>query len=49
MKTITRADLKRVGDYEYEIPQSFRPDMRVPAHFYADDDILTKALEDRSL
>jgi tRNA-splicing ligase RtcB len=49
MKTIARADLKKVGDYLYEIPQSFRPDMRVPAHFYADDDIVTKALEDRSL
>jgi tRNA-splicing ligase RtcB (3'-phosphate/5'-hydroxy nucleic acid ligase) len=49
MKTITRADLKKVADYQYEIPQSFRPDMRVPAHFYADDDIVTKALEDRSL
>jgi tRNA-splicing ligase RtcB len=49
MKAITRADLRKVGDYQYEVPQSFRPDMRVPAHFYADDDIVTKALEDRSL
>jgi tRNA-splicing ligase RtcB (3'-phosphate/5'-hydroxy nucleic acid ligase) len=49
MKTITRADLKKIGDYQYEVPQSFRSDMRVPAHFYADDDIVTKALEDRSL
>jgi tRNA-splicing ligase RtcB (3'-phosphate/5'-hydroxy nucleic acid ligase) len=49
MKTITRADLKKIGDYQYEVPQSFRTDMRVPAHFYADDDIVTKALEDRSL
>ena len=49
MKTITRADLKKIGDYQYEVPQSFRSDMRVPAHFYADDDIVTKALADRSL
>jgi tRNA-splicing ligase RtcB (3'-phosphate/5'-hydroxy nucleic acid ligase) len=49
MKTITRADLKKIGDYLYEVPQSFRTDMRVPAHFYADDDIVTKALGDRSL
>jgi tRNA-splicing ligase RtcB (3'-phosphate/5'-hydroxy nucleic acid ligase) len=49
MKAITRADLKRIGDYQYEVPQSFRADMRVSAHFYADDDIVTKALEDRSL
>jgi tRNA-splicing ligase RtcB len=49
MRAITRADLRKVGDYQYEVPQSFRPDMRVPAHFYADDDIVTKALADRSL
>jgi tRNA-splicing ligase RtcB len=49
MKAITRSDLKKIGDYQYEVPQSFRSDMRVSAHFYADDDIVTKALEDRSL
>ena len=49
MRAITRGDLHRIGDYLYEVPQSFRGDMRVPAHFYADDDIVTKALEDRSL
>lgn len=49
MKPVTRSDLRKVGDFLYEIPESFRADMRVPAHFYADDDILAKALEDRSL
>lgn len=49
MKPVTRYDLKQIGDHLYEVPESFRPDMRVPAHFYADDDILEKALEDRSL
>ncbi len=49
MKPVTRHDLQKVGDYVYEVPQTFRHDMRVPAHFYADDDILGKALEDRSL
>ena len=49
MKPVTRYDLKKVGEYVYEVPQEFRHDMRVPAHFYADDDILEKALEDRSL
>ncbi len=49
MKPVTRSDLRKVGDFLYEIPKSFRADMRVPAHFYADDDILAKALEDRSL
>lgn len=49
MKPVTRHDLKKIGDYLYEVPESFRQDMRVPAHFYADDDILEKALADRSL
>ena len=49
MKAITRDDLRKIGDYLYEVPHSFRHDMRVPAHFYADDDIVAKALEDRSL
>jgi tRNA-splicing ligase RtcB len=49
MNPITRADLKQIAEYVYEIPRTFRYDMRAPAHFYADDEILTKALEDRSL
>ncbi len=49
MKPVTRADLKRVSDYLYEVPGSFRHDMRVPAYFFADEEILAKALEDRSL
>ena len=49
MSTVTRGDLRKIADYVYEVPRSFRHDMRVPAHFYADDDILAKALEDRSL
>ena len=49
MKPVMRHDLTSIGDQLYEISQSFRPDMRVPARFYADQDILTKALEDRSL
>ncbi len=49
MKPVTRHDLRLVGDYRYEIPESFRQDMRVSAHFYADEDILEKALADRSL
>ena len=49
MKTITRGDLRKIGAYLYEVPQSFRPDMQVPAHFYADEDIVGKSLADRSL
>jgi tRNA-splicing ligase RtcB (3'-phosphate/5'-hydroxy nucleic acid ligase) len=49
MSPVTRGDLRKVADTVYEIPRAFRQDMRVPARFYADDDILAKALEDRSL
>ncbi len=49
MKPVTRADLKQVSAYIYEVPRSFRHDMRVPAYFFADGEILTKALADRSL
>lgn len=49
MKPVTRHDLRQIGEYQWEVPQSFRPDMRVPAHFYADEGFLAAALEDRSL
>jgi len=49
MKPVTHDDLRKIGPYQYEVPQSFRFDMRVPAHFYADDQFLAAALEDRSL
>ncbi len=46
---VKRSDLVRVAPYLYEIPKSYRADMRVPARFYADGALLDKALEDRSL
>ncbi len=49
MKPVTRYDLRKVGEYLYEVPPAFRPDMRVPAHFYADEGFLEAALTDRSL
>lgn len=42
-------DFKRLTPYLYEIPASHRPDMRVPARFYADAELLELALEDKSL
>ena len=44
-----RDDFQRVAPYIYEIPRDFRADMRVPARFYADGELLDAALEDRSL
>ncbi len=46
---VRRSDLRKIGEYLYEIPMDTRSDMRVPAHFYANDEILEKALADRSL
>ena len=44
-----RSDFQRVAPYIYEIPQTFRADMRVPARFYADGELLEAALGDKSL
>jgi tRNA-splicing ligase RtcB len=46
---VDKKDMKRVEEYVYEIPKSFRPDMRVPARLYADAELLEAALGDRSL
>lgn len=46
MKT---SDFKRLSPYLYEIPQNHRPDMRVPARFYADAELLQSTLGDKSL
>jgi tRNA-splicing ligase RtcB len=42
-------DFKRIDKYLYEVPQSFREDMRVPARFYADSELMQGALGDKSL
>jgi tRNA-splicing ligase RtcB len=44
-----RKDFKRISPFIYEIPKSFRSDMRVPARFYADEELLEGALGDKSL
>ncbi|MBW2411738.1 MAG: RtcB family protein, partial [Deltaproteobacteria bacterium] len=46
---ITQNDLKRINEFLYEIPVSFRDDMRVPARFYSDAHLLKGVLGDRSL
>jgi len=54
MATATRAmpsrnDVERLNDNVWEIPCSFRSDMRVPARLYADEALLDDALGDRSM
>lgn len=43
------SDFKRLTPYLYEIPADHRADMRVPARFYADAELLRQALGDKSL
>jgi tRNA-splicing ligase RtcB len=42
-------DLRRLDAYVWEIPAAYRDDMRVPARVYASQELLEKALTDRSI
>lgn len=42
-------ELTKIHDYLWEIPRSFRSDMRVPARVYATEKMLKAAADDRSL
>jgi tRNA-splicing ligase RtcB len=44
-----RGHIERVAEHVWEIPRTFRQDMRVPARLYADDDLLNAALADNSM
>ncbi len=41
--------LRKIHDWLWEIPKSYRSDMRVPARVYADEPMLDSMLHDRSL
>lgn len=41
-------DLQRLDEFVWEIAQSYREDMRVPARIYASQELLEKALTDKS-
>ena len=41
--------VERVAEHVWEIPKTFREDMRVPARLYADEDLLDAALLDNSV
>ena len=42
-------DLKKITNYEWMIPISYREDMRVPVHIFASRELLDEIAEDRSL
>ena len=44
-----KTDLRRIHDYLWEIPKSYRDDMRVPARVYTSERMLDAILADRSL
>jgi len=48
-KRVTSKDFQRLGPYLFEVPKSYRDDMRVPARFYADAELLEAIQEDKSL
>jgi tRNA-splicing ligase RtcB len=48
-KEITKQDLKKIEDYLFEIPKTFRSDMKVPARIYTDEKMLDQIVQDRSL
>lgn len=46
---LTRENLKQLTPWLFEIPKSFRSDMRVPARVYATEKMLSKIFQDRTL
>jgi len=49
MKIPQRNDLVKISDYIWEIPKSFREDMKVPARIFASEKMFDDILEDKSL
>ena len=44
-----KSDFKKISDWLWEIPKSFRSDMRVPARAYVSEKMLEESFKDRSL
>jgi tRNA-splicing ligase RtcB len=42
-------NLRKISDQEWEIPRTYRSDMRGPVHVFATQELLDQILEDRSL
>ena len=49
MQEIRKEDLIKIDDTSFEIPQSYRNDMRVPARIFANEKMLDDIIGDRSL
>ncbi len=46
---ISKQNFKKINDYLWEIPESFRQDMRAPARVFVSEKMLNDVLSDRSL
>src|SRR3989344_2366466 len=46
---IAKNNLIKISDYLWEIPKTFRSDMRVPARVYASEKMLESVFQDKSL
>ncbi|PIQ06622.1 MAG: RNA-splicing ligase RtcB, partial [Candidatus Nealsonbacteria bacterium CG18_big_fil_WC_8_21_14_2_50_37_10] len=46
---ISKKDFRKINDYLWEIPKTFRQDMRVPARIYVSEKMLEDVFRDRSL
>ncbi|HEX7587542.1 MAG TPA: RtcB family protein [Anaerolineae bacterium] len=46
---IRKQDFERIGEYVWQVPQSFRRDMCAPARLYASEALLEDALGDQSI
>ncbi len=44
-----KRQLRKIHDWLWEVPTSYRPDMRVPARLYATETMLDSILQDRSV
>ena len=46
---LQKKNLTKINNYLWEIPKSFRKDMRVPARIYVDEKMLDSVFKDKSL
>ena len=46
---LSKSDFEKISDWLWEIPKSFRPDMRVPARTYISEKMLEESFKDKSL
>lgn len=46
---VSKKDFKKINEYLWEIPKTFRPDMQVPARVYVSEKMLEESFKDRSL